>query len=47
MILEVNPNDICSNDNTEGVIIKDTKTSRKIYPSKKVNKKYTNYWTTP
>ena len=47
MILEINPNDICSNDNTEGVIIMNTKTSRRRYPSKKISKKYTNYWTTP
>ena len=45
MILELK--DICSNDNTEGVIIKDTKTSRRRYLSKKVSKTYTNYWTSP
>ena len=40
-----------ANDNTRGDIIqeefKSIKTSRKRYPSKKVTRTYTNYWTTP
>ena len=46
MIIEIN-----ANDNTRGDIIKEEgkkiKTSRTRYPSKKITKTYTNYWTSP